>query len=289
MLEADFAAATQPLFATGEVEVLEWSFDVGWGRSVPPWAEQLVSFYSQHQQLLGHGVSFSPLSAEWQTRQTDWLRQLGQEVARRDYQHVSEHFGFMTAGDFHQSAPLPVPRTPATLAIGRDRLARLADTCPCSVGLENLAFAFGQRDVASQGDFLDALLEPVDGFLLLDLHNIYCQSCNFDVDPWSLIESYPLDRVRELHVSGGSWTEARDGQAVRRDTHDGSVPALLFELLPRVLDRCPQVQYVILERLGGTFTNAEAEFQADFRRLRHTVETWGEWATSSSANSKHQP
>ena len=274
MLEADFAQAAQPLFQAGEVDVLEWSFDVGWGRSLPDWAHQLLSFYSEQQRLLGHGVSFSPLSAAWQNRQDTWLSHLRHEVSHRDYQHISEHFGFMTAGDFHQSAPLPVPRTPLTLEIGRDRLARLADACQRSVGLENLAFAFSQRDVEEQGSFLDALLEPVDGFLLLDLHNIYCQACNFDLDPWSLVERYPLDRVRELHVSGGSWREATPGQQIRRDTHDGSVPSLLFELLPRVLERCPQTQYIILERLGGTLAGDDLAFREDFKRLRATIDTW---------------
>ena len=30
MLEDDFARAAYPLFDMGEIEILEWSFDVGW-------------------------------------------------------------------------------------------------------------------------------------------------------------------------------------------------------------------------------------------------------------------
>ena len=75
----------------------------------------------------------------------------------------------MTAGDFHRSAPLPVPLTPAALQLGQERLRRLQDAGATQVGLENLAFAFGRQDVADQGRFLDELLQPVDGFLLLDL------------------------------------------------------------------------------------------------------------------------
>jgi hypothetical protein len=30
MMESDFFHAAQPLFEAGEVEVLEWSFDMGW-------------------------------------------------------------------------------------------------------------------------------------------------------------------------------------------------------------------------------------------------------------------
>ena len=142
------------------------------------------------------------------------------------------------------------------------------------VGLENLAFAFGPQDVRDQGVFLDQLLGEVDGFLLLDLHNVYCQLCNFGQKVDQLLASYPLDRVRELHVSGGSWSESTTdgGGQVRRDTHDNAVPDDVFELVAWALDRCPAVEAVILERLGGTLRAADAEcFQDDFRRLRQLV------------------
>lgn len=50
------------------------------------------------------------------------------------------------------------------------------------IGLENLALAFTASDVRDQGQFLDDLLAPFDGFLVLDLHNLYCQLVNFDQD-----------------------------------------------------------------------------------------------------------
>ena len=192
------------------------------------------------------------------------------------YRHLTEHFGFMSAGNFHQGAPLSVPLTETTLRIGRDRLARLAQIANKPVGLENLAFAFGRQDVRDQGRFLAALLRPVDGFLLLDLHNIYCQACNFGQSAEELIGAYPLERVRELHVSGGSWTESSaepQRGLVRRDTHDEAVPEDVFRLVPYALANCPNVEAVILERLGGTIESEDdAVLRADFRRLRNIVQ-----------------
>jgi uncharacterized protein (UPF0276 family) len=279
MLEEDFVRASLPLFEAGEVDVLEWSFDVGWSLpTLPDWADGLLQHYSQQGRLLGHGVTFSPLSAAWTERQEQWLAQLANELERRQYLHVSEHFGFMTAGDFHRSAPLPVPLCDASLRLGQARLRQLQERTSAPVGLENLAFAFGHEDVASQGQFLDQLLAPVDGFLLLDLHNLYCQSCNFGLSRSELLDLYPLERVRELHVSGGSWSRVQPDHVrpgndspprVRRDTHDESVPAEVFAALPEALARCPNVTAVILERLGGTFRGPqdEAAFGDDFRRL----------------------
>jgi uncharacterized protein (UPF0276 family) len=276
MLEADFLRAAYPLFEAGAVEILEWSFDCGWPPAVvPAWADELLRCYSDGGNLLGHGVSYSPLSAGADDLQETWLRLLKHEVQRRRYRHISEHFGFSSTRNFHQSAPLPVPLTDAYLRLGQESLRELAATAEVPIGLENLAFAFSMRDVEDQGRFLDELLEPVDGFLLLDLHNLYCQVVNFDISFDALIGKYPLERVREVHVSGGSWSEPerqRGAKPIRRDTHDGPLPEALFTWLPTVLERCPRVEAVIMERMGGTLAEADDEpFRRDFRRLKEVV------------------
>ena len=48
-----------------------------------------------------------------------------------------------------------------------------------------------------QGRFLEEMLEPVDGFLVLDMHNLYCQIHNFGVSADDLFDAYPLDRSGE--------------------------------------------------------------------------------------------
>ena len=276
MLEDDFLRAALPLFEAGEVETLEWSFDVGWSLPrLPSWAEALLDDYGRAGRLLGHGVTYSALSGAWTAHQQSWLDRLRAEVQSRQYVHVSEHFGFMTAGNVHRSAPLAVPLSESSLRLGQQRLKQLQATGIADVGLENLAFAFGRRDVEDQGRFLAELLAPVGGFLLLDLHNVYCQSCNFAVSIDGLIESYPLRLVRELHVSGGSWSQGRAGDHIRRDTHDGPVPEEVFSAVELALTRCPHVVAVIFERLGGTFQAAadETQFRDDFQRLKTLVHT----------------
>ncbi|MFP6763119.1 MAG: DUF692 family protein [Planctomycetaceae bacterium] len=276
MLEEQFHDAVQPLLDAGEVDILEWSFDMAWNGSLPFRVETLLHEFSTTGHLLGHGVSFSPLSGHWSERQDAWLRMLQDTLQRTPMRHISEHFGFMEAGNFHQAPPLPVPRTEETLAVGRDRLQRLADVSRLPVGLENLAFAFSLSDVRQQGQFLEELLEPVQGFLVLDLHNIYCQSCNFGVCAGELIGSYPLNRVRELHVSGGSWSDViADGntRTLRRDTHDGPVPNEIFPLVESVLSRCPNLEAVILEHLGTALDcpGDADQLRADYRQLRQIV------------------
>ncbi|MEO0376782.1 MAG: DUF692 family multinuclear iron-containing protein [Cyanobacteria bacterium P01_A01_bin.17] len=273
MPQTGFWQAARPLLESDAVDVLEWSFDIGWGKTaLPTWMPPLLNQFSQQQRLLGHGVSYSLLSA--QLDRSHWLACLEAERQQYSYQHISEHFGWLATETFRQSVPLPMPLLPETLQLGRNRLQRLAEVAQVPVGLENLAFAFSQQDVREQGTFLEQLLEPVDGFLLLDVHNLYCQICNFQISAAELLALYPLHRVRELHISGGSWSEGSRGK-IRRDTHDQPVPEAVFELLTLVLPQCPNVQFVIFERLGNTLLRAseQHQFRQDFARLQTIVQT----------------
>ncbi len=266
MPQADFLVAALPLLEAGVVEAAEWSVDMGWGRTaLPEWLPGLLAHFSAAGALYGHGVCYSPLHGRHTPAQNDWLERAQVECERLRYQHFSEHFGLNPAP---YGAPMPQPALPALIAVAQDRLKRLALATGCPVGLENLALALSAEDALGYGALLDAILEPVDGFVLLDLHNMWCNAVNFDLDPLELLASYPAGRVRELHLSGGSWASPL-GKRWRRDTHDGGIPQPLLDLLPVALERLPMVEVVVVERMGGTMKSASE--QAVFARQFHEV------------------
>ena len=270
MPEPAFAAATLPLFADGLVDAVEWSFDLGWGpRGVPDWLDALLDDYADAGALDGHGVSFSLLSQH--PRQDTWLSGLRSELRRRPYRRVSEHVGFMAAGTIRRSTPLPMPHHPDVVRHGTEQVERLTESVGSPVGLENLATALSPDDAIGQGALCADLVAPSDGWLVLDLHNVWCQAVNFSLDVADLVRSYPAERVREVHVSGGSWwTPPESRRRVRRDTHDGPVPDEVRDLLPLALARCPLVDRVVVERVGWSLGDdaADEEFRADFRAIR---------------------
>ncbi len=274
LADPGFLLASEPLFATGAVEALEWSFDTAWQlERLPDWLSDVLACYAASGWLLGHGVGFSLLSGRLRPRQQAWLERLQEECRGHAYRMVSEHLGFLSAGDFHDGAPLPVPCSAASIALGRARLEQLAEHCGRPVGLENLATALCRRDVLAEGDFLDALLEPLDGFLLLDLHNLYCRAHNFQVPARDLLKRYPLQRVRQIHIAGGSWSAVswQPGVApVRRDSHDEAVPEQVFDLLAAALPLCPRLEAVVLERISGSLqTPAQITgLRQDFLKMR---------------------
>lgn len=289
-LDANLLLACLPLFESERVQAIEWSFDTLFAlEETPPWFLDLLKEFSEANRLVGHGVFFSLFSGRWTPEQQAWLTQLETRSLEFTFDHVTEHFGFMTGADFHSGAPLSIPFTPATLALGQDRLKRIQQASRCPVGLENLAFSYSLDEVHRQGDFLNRLLEPVNGFLILDLHNLYCQLQNFDVAFSELLRQYPLDRVREIHVSGGSWEQSLTfpEKKIRRDTHDDAVPTDVFALLERTMPQCPNLRYVVLEQLGTGLDTPEkrAAFQHDFRTLDRLVERQNRRSVTTPTNS----
>lgn len=278
MAEADFVSAALPLLQDNAIDVLEWSFDTFFETEEPPWLCDLLDFYAGNDRLIGHGVYYSLFEAKWTDRQEIWLEKLKKEVCKRKYNHITEHFGFMNTENYHQGVPLPVPLHPKILEIGKDRLNRLQDAVQLPVGVENLAFSFSVEEVKEQGIFLDKLIEEMEGFLILDLHNIYCQACNFGVEMQEIIGSYPLHKVKEIHLSGGSWQNSvYRKKPVRRDTHDDAIPEELFAVLPSVLSQCSNLDYVIVERLGHTINTEDLKqnFLDDFIKVKTIVEKSG--------------
>jgi uncharacterized protein len=210
MAEPDFRVAAMPLLDEGLVDALEWDLDEPWlggdhDRTIAPWATRVLDVYADDDALYGHGVWFSLLTARLHPRQERWLARLAEECKTRHYRHVSEHFGWMTSGSFACNTMFPVPFTKAAVAVGVDRLRRLADAAQRPVGLENSAAVLCRADALEQGAFLESLLAPVDGFLLLDVHNVWTAAHNLGLDAFELLASFPLARVREIHVSGGDW------------------------------------------------------------------------------------
>ncbi len=279
MLSDEFKAAVTPLVEDGLVEVLERTIDQEWvggygDQPDPAWARALADLYAEDDALYGHAVWFSGFSAGWQDRQDRWLEQLATEVARRRYRHVSEHFGYFSAGPYARFTNLTLPPCPATVELGIERARLLAEAAGAPIGLENTGVALCLQDATEQAATLASIVDATGGFLLLDVHNVWTQAVNLGLDARVLIDGFPLDRVRELHVAGGVHYRCEVGPPLYLDSHDGPVPRGAFDLLAYVLPRCRNAEAVFLERRDGAWDwpNAVEDFRADYREMVRIVE-----------------
>jgi uncharacterized protein len=261
--------AALPLFEAGEVDAVEHTVDVSWDGESPAWFVALLEHYGAADRLYGHGVSYSPTTIE---ANPAWLERLAAEPHR--YRHLTEHWGFSRARALRRGAPMPLVASEAVVQSTITAMRALADVARVPVGLEILALALSPMNALAQSIMITRVLDAIDGVLLLDLHNAVCQATNFGFDPKELIARYPLDRVRQLHVAGGSWSESAFGPPFRRDTHDALVPDDVFELVTWVIPRCPALEVVILERLPTALDDGTA-WRREWQRLAAVVREAG--------------
>lgn len=165
----------------------------------------------------------------------------------------SEHLGFQTiAGDNDSSleigVPLPMPATVEAVDLVAARSANILKRYDVPFLLENPAHYFSalptDPEIGNEYRFLSAFTQKSNCYLLLDLHNLYCNAVNHHFDARDVINSIPMDRVIEIHVAGGSW---RDGFWM--DAHDSRVPEPVWELLEYVLPIAPNAAGVVFELL----------------------------------------
>lgn len=202
--------------------------------------------------LVAHGTTLSPCGGHPLDgpRADRWLRKVAGLSQRLGFRWYTDHFGLSAPAGLNLTLPLPVPFTRGVRDATRARLDRLAEAVRAPVGLENSVFYAPFAPIEDEAPFLrDVLGDP--HVLLLDVHNlwVHARDQGIDVDSW--LSAAPLDRVIEVHVSGGVPAPVEWGDR-RLDSHDAAVPSEVWALLDRVLARCPNLRGVTLERLEGT-------------------------------------
>lgn len=187
-------------------------------------------------------------------------------VATIEPEAWSEHLAFVRAGGVeigHLAAPPRSRQSAAGTIANIETATRIVGSLPL---LENIATLIDPP--ASEFDEPQWVSEIARGSgagLLLDLHNLYSNACNFGDDPTELLLRFPLERVVQVHISGGRWVDVPGdppGQLSRResggpsgqrrllDDHLHDVPPAVHELLTFLASRAPQPLTVILERDG---------------------------------------
>ena len=217
--------------------------------------------------FVAHGVGYSvgSASAADEARTERWLTQLKKDHTTFGFQWYTDHLGVSTPAGLSLTLPLPLLMVEENAKIIRARLRRLQSIVP-DVGVENTANYFVLGDPLDEPAFLMRAVAAPNMHLLLDLHNVYTMACNFGFDPEAYLHRLDLDKVIEIHVSGGrdsvgAWLPS--GRVMRMDSHDDAIPEPVWALLEATLPRCKRLRGVTHERMEGTVTRAEVPLIRD--------------------------
>jgi uncharacterized protein (UPF0276 family) len=196
-----------------------------------------------------HGVSLGLVSSE--SVSGTRLDRLARLVERVEPDHWSEHLAFVRAGGFEIGHLAAAPYAPPTLAGALRNLERAREVVGSLPQLENIATLLTPPGSCwAEDEFVGKVLYGAGAAMLLDLHNLYANACNLAQDPIAVLDSFPLDRVASVHLSGGHWENVPDGQSRLIDDHIHDPPPAVYELLEVLAFKAPQPLTVIIERDG---------------------------------------
>lgn len=226
---------------------------------------------------VAHGVGLS-LGGAWPEdapRQNAWLARMRADQEVFGYRWYSDHLGASMLGGMAMVLPMPVLMTEMSVVLIGERLRGMQSVVG-DVAVENSAFYFLWGEPLEEAAFLGKVVAAPGHHLVLDLHNLYTLACNFDVSTSAYIERLPLDKVIEIHVSGGCDSDPQwfaGGGTMRLDSHDHAVPEPVWQLLEEVAPRCRNLRGITLERMEGTVTAADVPAIAEeLRRARRVAE-----------------
>ncbi|MEN9361865.1 MAG: hypothetical protein RL095_3400 [Verrucomicrobiota bacterium] len=266
--EADFFEISPEMMFTGDSS--------GRGIREHPLADLMAELGPVYgKPFVGHGLHFSVGDASPGQRRQDWMRLLRRVEERFRCLWYTEHSGWTSSGGEHAVLPLPLPHSDEAAAPCVDSLRQIQEVFPLA-GLENSVFPFLLGEARAEYAFLQRILDRAEAWLLLDLHNLHTHALNFGVPAADLLAQLKLDRVIEIHISGGSVSDPdwlASGRTFRLDSHDGAVPEEVWSLLDEVMPLCGNLRGVVLERLHGTLLPEQTPaFFAEFARLKRLCE-----------------
>jgi len=189
----------------------------------------------------------------------------------------SDHLAFMLAkhsvGEVNVGVTMPLPCDQESLDLLIPRIAEVRARIAAPFLLENNVYFFKYTDQEfDEAVFLNRLADLGGCGLLLDLHNLYTNSRNHNIDPYAFLARLNLDHVVEIHVAGGL-----EYEGFYQDAHSDTSPEAVWKLLEWVMPQCRNLGGVVFELLGSWYVDVGEDRLVD--QLSRMREMW----------TRHQP
>ena len=188
-----------------------------------------------------HGLDLSIGSNE--EINEDYLSSLEAVLNKTSPFWISDHFSYTKIGDYqtHQLMPVQFSRTSAESLVKKINIVNSRINKPFL--LENITYYYQwPGSDMLEVDFYNYVFKESNTGMLLDLNNLYINSCNHNYDPYEFIDNLNLDRVVEIHLAGG---ELNNGLLI--DTHAHSISDNVWRMLEYTLDK-GNIKGVVVER-----------------------------------------
>ena len=183
-----------------------------------------------------HGVGLS--IGSMQPLDRDHLARLKTLCDRYQPESFSEHLAWSSHGGVYFNDLLPLPYTPQTLGRVAEHIDQLQTTLGRTMLLENPSTYVGIADsTIAEVEFLAEVANRTGCGLLLDVNNVFVSATNQGMQALSYLETFPLDRVREIHLGGHDEETGDAGAPLLIDAHGSAVADAVWALYALVIAR----------------------------------------------------
>jgi uncharacterized protein len=245
---------------------------------IDPFMRPMLEEIAVGHPLIAHGNYGSEFGFEPLDETPGVLRHIAAAHAMKSPWYADHMFYGFQASSYMWSSPLPFSRAEVERVAGR--AAALQDRLKLPLLHEN-AFYYAPMPGSeiAEAEFIATMVERAQTHLLLDLHNVYSNSKNFEgYDAWAFLRTVPLDRVIEIHLAGGQQSEGW-----YHDFHSNPVPEPVWEMLAYVVARASRLRAIVLEVQGPAHSHVSRAVDAswvpmindDLRRARAVLEAGG--------------
>jgi len=171
------------------------------------------------------------------------LERLRETIAYLRSPWASDHLSFNQTSEFATGFFLPPRQTLQGLETVAASIRALQAALPVPIAVETgVSYLRPRTDELPDGEFVGRVVESADCGLLLDLHNVYCNSRNGRQPLDEYLEQLPLERVWEIHLAGGM-----EVGGFWLDAHSGAIPDPLYMVAERLVPRLPNLKAIIFE------------------------------------------
>lgn len=179
-------------------------------------------------QIIPHGVSLSVGSAGPLDR--EYLRFIKSISDLTKAPYYSEHLCMTRAPGIDIGHLSPLWFTEDILRNTIDKVNQIQDYLGKPLILENVTYSFEIPNAPmSQTEFFNRMVDATGCGVLLDVTNVYINSVNHGFDPDKFLDEMPMDRVVQLHLAGGYWS---NGFLI--DSHSEVIQDGSWEILEKV-------------------------------------------------------
>ncbi len=212
------------------------------GAGGPPHAQ--LGRLRQDYALSIHGVGLS--IGSMQPLDSEHLARLKIVCDRYEPESFSEHLAWSTHDTTFLNDLLPLPYTEATLAQVCTHIDQVQTTLGRQMLLENPAtYLLFEESTIEETEFLAEVAKRTGCGLLLDVNNVFVAATNHHMDARAYLKRFPVQWVREIHLSGHSETVDDAGAPLLIDSHDTPVKDPVWALYEDLIGRIGPVASLV--------------------------------------------